>query len=753
MTPPHFDLRYDRDQGLLLDWAPPNGLSLRSVPVRVAVRGSNIFQVWENQDSGEGPPVWAEPDLAATLFAASAESPGFVHRVERFEAADGELRFVATATGERAAGRIELRSNGDALAVSFALQNPQPPGGRDLPVCHAELRFENLTVGPGGMFASAHPYGGRTHPVGGIASLTGAGVSFIHGTIGQGLPLMYLHDPTVQRGVQFEFMLDQRPVVWLRPGTSPDHAHWCITWSLDRLLAPGQSHRFDGELVLSSYAGRPVEQMRRWRDEAATRYRLLPPPPPDWARRANIIEWNMNPKSSGNGFTRLDDPEARAMLERWKSMGYNAIFAVSCNHVGQNWLSPFDYEPCAEVGGIDAERTALRWAHELGFRIFLWVTTVGVDRDAPEVKRYPDWFTHRPGGQLFYAWDSYPKNNFVGYAPDADPLATGWRKWLKDQVSSVIARGYDGIFVDGCIPRASNHARWSWPGESRNAVESQVAELAEHVRSLGKDLITFVEDEGLRSQTTCEMTMGRYIQSTPYFKKPSWDPGMGGGPQAKGEPPQRIPPELARDYLLIRYGSLLPGVVDNDVLEGYHTEADRPWYVQSLLCGVVPKTHSEYVDDIATIREVHGSDAPNDAERDPVRRKRGLDEFCALLRLCRDEPLVREAPLSIEGVTVEGDAAVVGVLRPVERRALLALIQFANRPARAGVKLAETVDVPAIQRTLAGHPEQHRWSVREILRSMVDAGPAETGVLDGSAAWEIDLAPYGFRVFELTRSM
>ena len=61
----------------------------------------------------------------------------------------------------------------------------------------------------------------------------------------------------------------------------------------------------------------------------------------------------------------------------------------------------------------------------------------------------------------------------------------------------MIGRGYDGIFIDGCIPRASNHARWSWPGESRNGVEDQVRELAAFVRTLGDELITFVEDAGL----------------------------------------------------------------------------------------------------------------------------------------------------------------------------------------------------------------------------------------------------------------
>ena len=64
---------------------------------------------------------------------------------------------------------------------------------------------------------------------------------------------------------------------------------------------------------------------------------------------------------------------------------------------------------------------------------------------------------------------------------------------------------------------------------------------------------------------------------------------MGGGPQSRQPEPPRIAPEQARDYLLVRYASLLPGALSNDVLEGYHSESARPWIVQSLLSGVVPK--------------------------------------------------------------------------------------------------------------------------------------------------------------------
>jgi len=389
----------------------------------------------------------------------------------------------------------------------------------------------------------------------------------------------------------------------------------------------------------------------------------------------------------------------------------------------------------------------LRWARELGFHTTLWVTTVGIDRDAVEVTAHPDWFTRRTNGALFYAWDSHPPD-YLGYAPDGDPLSTGWRAWLKDQVRQVIARGYDGIFIDGCIPRASNHARWAWPGEGRNGVEDQVRELAAYVRTLGTELVTFVEDESLTTQACCEITVGRYHAAPPFFKKAYWDHGMGGGPEAGIAPPSRIPPECAREYLLIRYASLLPGTVSNDILEGYISEETRPWVVQSLLAGMVPKTHSNYLQTPERYIPIDADDPPA-AEQAPAHRRRGYEEFISLIQFCRDEPLIRDTPLSIEGVVITGDDAVVGLLRPTSDRCLLTLIQFAGHSADVSVQLADPCDVPACAYAQAGQPASGLWEAHELLASMVETMSQPMTTVSGDQVMTVHLGAYSFRIFEL----
>lgn len=745
----NFIVRYNVDNGLTVTWRMPNGMLLDRAPLRIRIRGSHTFRVWHAKDSGEGPPVWADPGFNLTCFGPGTEDSTGSCSVETIESKDGVQSFLAKYTSARANCTIVLSQHEREFRIGISVSNPQGPSGKSLPLGSVELMIDDIAVGRNGTYLGSHAYGGWTHHSGKISGISGDGVAFVHGCIGLGMPVAYLHDPDESRGIEMEFMLNDRPTAWLQKGSQPETVLWRVAWSTERLLEPGQVHSFGGDAKLSSFTGRAIDAMRAWRDNAAGRYGLIPHKAPDWMRKGNIIEFNMNP-DAGHGFTRLDDPKCKDLLERWRSLGYSVIHAVSPNHVGQNWLSPLDYAPREEVGGIAGERQALDWAHELGFHIYLWVTTVGIDRDAPKVKNHPEWFTHRPNGDLFYAWNSDPPD-FISYAPDGDPLSTGWRNWLKEQVRFIIERGYDGIYVDGLTPRASNHSRYDWPGQGRNSVEDLLRDLAEFVRALRPGLVTFIEDESLATQATGEVTQGRYHPTNPYFKKFRWYHGPGGDPEIDAQEKRRIPPELVREYLLVRHASLLPGVVSNDILEGYFSEEARPWTVQSLLSGVVPKTHSEYIEHPEKFMHADSDDvpAPTEAERSPEHRLKGHREFISLLKFCVEEPLIREAPLSIEGVAVDGDDAVIGMLRPGRGRAILALIQFAPRPASIIVRLSKPGDVPHIFRGQAGNPQEHIWKVREIMRSMIDDPETAAIRLSGSQTMEIRIAPYGFRVFEL----
>jgi hypothetical protein len=745
-----FGLHYDKTRGLVASGTLAHGVKLDRVPLRVRVQGGGAFYVWGMVDSGEGAPAWAEPDLDLVFFGPGRAARGTTCRVETLREGRRVTGWRATGTHARAEVVLEWRLEGDAARITLAVRNPQHLGGQRLPLCRAELALGGLDLGADAEFLSAHAYGGRTHGWGRVKDLVPPGMPFHHGCIGLALPLVYLHSPKTGRGLEFEFMLDGRPTAWLRPGARRGTADFALTWTTERLLLPGQVHAWGGALGLAGFAGDPVQRIRDWRDTAAARYGIRTPPKRDWVKQRSCIELWLNP-GAYKEFTRFDDPALRAMLKRWRDWGYNAIMAVAPNPFGKHPLSPFHYEPNEACGGRAAEQVMLGWMHELGFHVGIWFTTVGLDRSVPQAESRRDWWTHRPGLEPFYAWDSNAANGFVGYAPDGDPGSTGWRRFMLEQLRALLARGWDGVFIDGCIPRASNHARWFWPGEARNAVEDQVAEIGAAIRASGKDAVLTDEDAGLGAQVAAEITTGRYGPVTPFFKKAYWDHGMGGGPKEIGEPPPRIPPELVRDYLRVRFASLLPDAISEDGVEGFACDEARPWTVQTMLAGPTTfKTHAEYVNDPLTFRRLPDSPEPGLAARDPERRRQGHAEFLRLLQFRATEPLVHaDVPLSIEGVTVEGDAGVVGLLRPTARRCLLVLINFADRDAAVRVRLAAPVDVPAPQRRAAGAPQMRAWRMGELVHSIRESADAVPAAISARVAASAALGPYGFRVFEL----
>ncbi len=752
----HLSLSFTHGEGLRITLKPQNGPAMAGLPVRLELRGSTLFKVWTWADSGETSTAWAEADFNVSLFSGEDGESCKIEELYENECLSG---FRVSASRTRIAAEMLICIHGETVSFDTCIRNPQGLGGTSLPLAEVEFRIGPFYMGSDAEFLSAHAYGGRTHCRGRLDELQQKGIPFRNGCTGLALPLLYVFDSNSRNGLEFEFMSDSSIDVFLRP-EKDGKTLFSARWQPERLLAPGVCHHLGEPLKITPYQGPEIQRMRDWRDNAEQRYAIKSPDTPDWAKKMNIIEFNTNLCEGHHPFQRLDDPKVRELLEDWKSKGYTAIFTVGHNNTGKHFLSPFNYDPAEKYGGEKGEQQYLNWAHELGFKVFLWITTVGMDRNAPEVHEHADWWTHRIDGSLFYAWDSNPKNAYVGYAPDANPLSSGWRNWLKNQTSKIISRGFDGVYVDGCIPRAANHANWDWPGQARNGVPDQVVDLARHVRSLGEKVICFVEDEGLYTQACADVTQGRYLPMNPMQRIGAEDMMTGIGPAEMFKVP-RIAPEEARDYLQVRYASLLPGTVSNDILEGYWSEATRPWTVQSLFAGCVPKTHSQYIDYGAAenwelLHKIAGDTIiqmgePPCEDRRPERRKAGTEEFFSLLRFCRDEDLIHDAEMSIEAVALEGDPAVVGILRPGKGRCLLALINFANRRATVNAKLAEAIDIAPERRT--GSTHQKNWAASEMLRSFADSPELAGGRIGPKQLLHVELAAFGFKIFSLTESI
>jgi len=735
-----------RDNALYLTGKLKNGIEIDS-PVKLNISGDSIFYVWTFVDSGEEKPWFADKDLNLSMF---TNSEGIKNSISTMIDADGTITgYMVKSTHIRAEVTLIANVEADEIGFSFSISNPNRT--ENLPLSAVNFLIDNVTVGDSGTYMSANQYGGRTYSKIPVNKIDEPGVNFVNGCIGGGLPLCYLYDKNDNCGIEFEIMLSDRPTLWAEPNkNNDDKVNLRLNWITDRLLLADEAHIYGGTFRLTSYSDcTAITKMRSWRDNAKERYGLETVKSPDWLK-GNMVEFNMNPENTVKSFVRLDDPRCYELLSWWKSLGYDTIFGVSCNNVGQNWLSPFDYSTMKEVGGLEAESKMMEWLKELDMKIYLWVTTVGIDRDAVEVGKHPDWFNRRRNDNFFYAWNSTKDNGYLGYAPDADPSSTGWRDWLKNQIRDVIDRGYCGIFIDGCIPRADNHSDYLYPGKSRNGVEGQVIELAHFVESLDTEVILTNEDCSLLSQNACHMNAGRYTAMAPYHWKAHWDQGMGGGPEIKVSAPERIKPELAKDYLLMLYGSMLPDLLVTDVVEGYTTEANRPWVAQTLFSGVVPKTHSEYLIDGHKYRHVAEVDKPAGLELDEDHRRARYNEFLSLINLSKDEQdLIRFAPLTIEGVSVSGSNEVVGMMHVKDNNGILALINFGGEKVNINVNLQEPMDLPNTQINKADNPHKKEWIAKEILVSSSDLLCEADNLLSDKIAFNSLISPFGFKIYSL----
>jgi len=715
--------------GLTVTW-PKVGLS--GAPVRVTLRGENLFQVWEGGDSGESAPVWSEPGLIANLFEPGAQNA-------LYQLAGGEAPgYIAESKTDRMHATLLMRLIGDELSFELTIANLQATGGTPLPMGSCALRVGGIPIGGQTIFQSAHAYGGEYFYKGFAKDLGKTGLKWVHGCIGLALPLVYLYDEEKSRGLQFEFMSDGRPDLSLAEDQKGSVAA-TVRWGVERLLQPLERHAFGGAIKIKAVEKEPVACMRIWRDEACARYGMRVPDQPDWARHVNFIEFWFNKTNELKPFIRLDDERMFELMRSWKDKGLNTIFAVAPNFTGIHALSPLSYYPDDEYGGLQAEAALLAAAREIGIRVILWVTTVGLDRNAKEVTEFREMWTHRANGSLFYAWSATPENNYVSYAPDGDPLSHAWREYLKDQVRSLIERGYDGIFIDGCIPRGSNHERVEWPGQSRDGVPAQIIELQRYAQGIKPDFLFFIEDAALWAQSGSGFIHSRYTSAAPMLHD-----GI-----SKGE--KRLPPERAREYLLMQHASMLPDLIFEDEVTGYHCDEDFVWIVQSLMAGGVPKLKSSRIDygqmDVYQPERI-STDAPQE-QRTSEYRHQGFERMYALMRLVRDEPVIRKQPLTIEGIKIEGDPAVVGFLKVDGCRGILTLINFSGRQVEVSAKFAQPSDVPAMY-----YDETRRNMEKAFAAEARLSFPAVQSGVNGKISYDTalkaTLAPFGYIVYSLT---
>jgi hypothetical protein len=364
------DISWSELAGVTMSWTTPQGLRVGEVSVRIAIDGQIAYRVWSGHEAGllngvsgrrgEEPPYWAEEGLQPEFF-----GPDRRPRISQI-AGDGQRGYRIESEDDRGAVVLEVVEDDRGLSFALSVGCSSRQWRLPLPACAVALSLANLDLGPDAAYTGAMTSPADFLPSGRVSDLSECGVTFHpFGVCAMCLPVVCQHDRADWLGLRWVVMCGDRPHLRILPGQN-GRARVDVAWPLSRQIQPGQWHRFAGPIRVEGFGRGAVQAIRDWRDDAAERYAIAPPPTADWIRRSLMAEVNLNPEVGGHDFRRLDDPRARELLERLVDMGYTVLWLVGQFNIGTGWLSPLDYRTREDLGGEAAERQFLTWPGSLG---------------------------------------------------------------------------------------------------------------------------------------------------------------------------------------------------------------------------------------------------------------------------------------------------------------------------------------------------------------------------------------------------
>ncbi len=380
------------------------------------------------------------------------------------------------------------------------------------------------------------------------------------------------------------------------------------------------------------------------------------------------------------GFT---SPEVEQYLRELKNLGVNSLFVNGQWRSGlhHTWSGePEWYNPCIILpekgfytpepayGGIEGHQAFLELAHRLGMKAIAWITTSGVGFESDEFREHPEWFLHDEAGEVHASF----RSRRVKHIPDANVLSPGWRRWFLENVKHLQALGYDGIFLDGIIPKKPDAWTYPWPGRGQNGAIDQVRELRREIKAIAPDFVFVTEDCSCYWNALAEISLDRYHLRFPAVPPRRDDSETVRRTDLNDGAYPRISPVDVLDYLRIGQLSLLPDAKVYGYDLKYHGLKSFPWLYYGILTDFIPVL---YYRDKRVYEEEQIYRLPPQERRDTVLEERFYQEMHALLALRRERDELRRAPVLFDTLEVE-PAGVVGFARPYKGRLSLVFINF-----------------------------------------------------------------------------
>ena len=251
---------------------------------------------------------------------------------------------------------------------------------------------------------------------------------------------------------------------------------------VDKYLEPFEEHHV-GSLLCRIMTEGWRQGLTRFTKSVPARFGLVPNPNiPQWVRDLRVAAFP--PRQFP-----LDDPRWLHYFQWAKDIGCNAIYGF-----GWTWKEYNDIK-CAiapENGKLALSKTygateqTIRELnnnlHKLGLKSVLWTPSTGASPYAPACDQNPEWFVRDEQGKPKGSW--YDTQGQLWLA-DSNPYSEGYHRYWRDLIFTSATRGFDGVFLDGVVPRPSDAWGRPFPGRVHDGLYSAIRRLRQELDEAG----------------------------------------------------------------------------------------------------------------------------------------------------------------------------------------------------------------------------------------------------------------------------
>jgi hypothetical protein len=540
--------------------------------------------------------------------------------------------------------------------------------------------------------ACAYPF---FHNHGLFAEMGDESINLVAGHHGSVLPCIMAYNESMQEGLLVSCISDQS-LAYVHAASSAELQKGTISARLwwARWLNPGERQRA-ATFIMCAFVGDYADMLVSFRDYISDICRVTSP---DDTSEDLLDELFV---------AKFPTPLIHALGD-WKELEpyIDAVSRLGCSAVWQSgaWLDSCDinekvvlsrcqpvsrngrYSVTEKLGGEEAFKGYLAYAHSRGMKCITWITGYGISSYSDIFQNHPDAFIRLRKPQTpmvdHPSWPGYDLSVGRGdpylYSPfncsgiAGDTTNRHWRElWIATHAYWA-EQGVDGFFFDSFNPMTPNYNVRPWPGQIAQAIVPLQREARAEAKKYNPDFFTFTEGGGFRMAGVNDFTHTWREAGPPPLP-----------PFRKRELTPREEALFLRDEML----SLLPGsrfwMGFNDA--GHRTDRDinmdsiRPRILYTMLAKGMPVIHLFACDknqrSFVTETEYWDQWQPCPANAPDANEWRMVEYVQKLWSLRMGQSALKSGSVTLAGVRAD-NAAVISFVRQSDNEIIIVALNF-----------------------------------------------------------------------------